>query len=357
MASTSQAKISLVIPVYNTEDFLRQCVDSVLTQSMSELEVVLVDDGSTDASGQICDEYAMRDQRIVVIHKPNGGLSEARNVGTERASGEYIMYVDADDWLALQTCERTYALAVEHDADLVLWEHVKEFAESARLAQPLYTSSRLLDDADRDALHLRLAGPLAEELARPERTDAVASAWCKLYRRAVLSNHNLVFIDTQEVGSEDILFNFGAFKYFRRIAYLREHLYHYRKDNPASLSMSHRGTLYERWVNMFTRMEELIREQELGVAFTLALNNRVCVSMMNICLTEANPKNPRSHRERIAYLQSILETERYRRAFSTLEFSYFSTPWRLFFGSCRRRMGWMVYLLGRGMWIARSLRR
>ena len=94
-----QALISVIVPVYNVAPYLRQCVDSILSQSYTHLEVLLIDDGSTDESGAICDEYAQQDSRVKVIHKPNGGLSSARNVGLSLASGEWISFVDSDDWL------------------------------------------------------------------------------------------------------------------------------------------------------------------------------------------------------------------------------------------------------------------
>ncbi|MBQ8322887.1 MAG: glycosyltransferase [Clostridia bacterium] len=93
-------KISVIVPVYNTEKYLRRCVDSILKQTYSDLEIILVDDGSTDSSGKICDEYALKDERIKVIHKPNGGLSSARNAGLDAATGDYIGFVDSDDHIA-----------------------------------------------------------------------------------------------------------------------------------------------------------------------------------------------------------------------------------------------------------------
>lgn len=91
--------VSVIVPVFNVEFYLHRCVDSIISQSYSDLEIILIDDGSTDNSGQICDEYAFKDPRIVVIHKENGGLSSARNAGLERASGDYLAFIDSDDWV------------------------------------------------------------------------------------------------------------------------------------------------------------------------------------------------------------------------------------------------------------------
>lgn len=111
--------VSIIIPIYNVEDYLRQCVDSVLSQTYSNLEIILVDDGSTDRSGFIADEYAALDSRIKVIHKPNGGLSDARNCGTERASGEWIFYLDSDDYILPKTILELVEFAERGNCDIV----------------------------------------------------------------------------------------------------------------------------------------------------------------------------------------------------------------------------------------------
>ena len=94
------AEVSIIVPVYQVEKYIRQCVDSILAQTFTDFELILVDDGSKDQSGQICDEYARMDTRVKVIHKENGGLSDARNTGMDQASGKYFMFVDSDDYIA-----------------------------------------------------------------------------------------------------------------------------------------------------------------------------------------------------------------------------------------------------------------
>ena len=98
-SSMKNVKISVIIPVYNVIDFLKECLGSVLNQTYKNLEIILVDDGSTDGSSQICDEYKKKDRRIQVIHKENGGLSDARNAGIKIAQGEYFSFIDSDDWI------------------------------------------------------------------------------------------------------------------------------------------------------------------------------------------------------------------------------------------------------------------
>ena len=110
--------ISVIIPVYNVEQHLNRCVDSVINQTYKDLEIILVDDGSTDNSGKICDEYALKDNRIKVIHKQNGGVSSARNAGLDIAKGHYIGFIDSDDFIVLDMYEFLYDLLVKNDADI-----------------------------------------------------------------------------------------------------------------------------------------------------------------------------------------------------------------------------------------------
>ena len=114
----NDALISVIVPIYNVEQFLRPCVDSILNQTYSNLQIVLVDDGSTDSCPTICDEYASQDDRIFVIHKSNGGLSEARNVGIDIARGSYITFIDSDDVIAVDMIEYLYALLRISNADI-----------------------------------------------------------------------------------------------------------------------------------------------------------------------------------------------------------------------------------------------
>lgn len=115
----SKAKVSIIVPVYQVETYLETCVNSLLQQTYGNLEIILVDDGSPDHCGEMCDRFAQQDSRVQVIHKDNGGLSDARNAGLAAAAGDYIVFVDSDDWLALNYVERMIELAIKHGAEIV----------------------------------------------------------------------------------------------------------------------------------------------------------------------------------------------------------------------------------------------
>lgn len=119
--------VSVIVPVYNVEKYLARCLDSIINQTYTNLEIILVDDGSKDSSGQICDEYAAKDQRIKVIHKQNGGLSSARNAGLDIASGSYIEFVDSDDWIDKDTVKENLELIINENSNVVFFNHYQVF--------------------------------------------------------------------------------------------------------------------------------------------------------------------------------------------------------------------------------------
>lgn len=128
--------VSVIIPIYKVEQYLRRCIDSIVNQTYTNLEIILVDDGSPDNCSQICDEYAAKDKRIIVIHKENGGLSDARNAGLEICKGEYVSFVDSDDWIANSFVEQLVNAVILHDADISVTNFIYEPRSSVAKAKP-----------------------------------------------------------------------------------------------------------------------------------------------------------------------------------------------------------------------------
>lgn len=124
-----ECKISIIVPVYNSSKYLRSCIDSILKQSLSDWELILVNDGSTDDSGEICDEYAVKYPAIRVIHKENAGVSEARNTGLVAATGEYVGFVDSDDTIRPEMYQEMYDAAMENDAEIVMCDAVTVYPD------------------------------------------------------------------------------------------------------------------------------------------------------------------------------------------------------------------------------------
>ena len=164
---TIESKVSVIIPIYNVEQYLHQCIDSVISQTLREIEIILVDDGSTDRSGCICDEYAAKDKRIKVIHKANQGLSCARNDGIDISTAQFIMFVDGDDWVEPQFCELPYRIAVEENVDIVLITHNRVFKGNRMIPSDLEMYDSFISETEALNYNVRIAN----------------AAWLALYRR------------------------------------------------------------------------------------------------------------------------------------------------------------------------------
>ncbi len=169
------AMVSVIVPVYRVEDYLDKCIESIIGQVYSNLEIILVNDGSPDNCGEICDDYAKKDKRIKVVHKKNGGLSDARNYGIEVATGKYILFVDSDDWVELDTAGYLVDLALINSSDIVTVTYAPVYEGSLPTPDSGTYRVRNLDPAE--ALSDALYG-----------SDSTLHAWGKLYKRSLFKN-------------------------------------------------------------------------------------------------------------------------------------------------------------------------
>ncbi len=211
--------VSVIVAVYNIEEYLPRCVDSILAQTYRNLEIILVDDGSKDQSGSICDSYAEKDRRIKVIHKKNGGLSDARNAGMDAATGEYIGFVDGDDWIEPDMYRAMY-FACE-----------KEKAQAAVCRYKQITKSGIIDGSAGNSVSLSRDEALEIYVCGDERYLIYNSVWSKLFARDLVEGMRF------PVGknSEDIMFTTRAFCRMERLVYLDEAYYNYVLDREGSI--------------------------------------------------------------------------------------------------------------------------
>lgn len=172
-------KVSIIIPIYNVEKYLTKCVESVINQTYSNIEIILVDDGSPDKCGQICDEYAKKDKRIQVIHKKNGGLSDARNKGIEKSTGDYLFFLDSDDFIEKDTIEFLTKILEENNADLSVC--------SVYNYNPLTNEKKRDEDVSKD--YIKVLNVEEALLLMLDTTKAFSwRAWNKLYKKELFNN-------------------------------------------------------------------------------------------------------------------------------------------------------------------------
>ena len=240
--------ISFVVPVYNARAFLQTCVDSLIRQDVA-MEIILVDDGSRDASGALCDELAARDGRIRVIHKENGGVSSARNAGLQAATGEYVWFLDADDWIEPDAGRVMLALADEENADLVVCGMVSDYLSSGEsVPMPLV-----------DPGSYRGKDGVAQAFLALERSRLLAFSGNKLYRRAFLEKINARF--EQVAGPvEDMLFQFFVVPKAACVALVNEIFLHYVQANSDSMVHRYFEGLFEIGLRVNRERRSLYRE-------------------------------------------------------------------------------------------------
>lgn len=254
--------ISIIVPVYNVEEYLERCVKSLCNQTYRELEIILVDDGSPDACPFLCDAYKEKDNRIKVIHKKNTGVAAARNTGLYNATGKYVSFVDSDDWLELDSIEKLYQIAIKYKVNFVRqrairtgWPGLKEHVPCV-LEKPREIKGGYYDkDRIEKELYYRL-------LATPQLTmGALAGAWSSLYDRQFLINNNLFFDENVEF-CEDLLFCANVVYALKAFYYIDEPGGYHYCYNPNSVSRTIRKN---RWMSC----KSLIKSCERDFAKTL----------------------------------------------------------------------------------------
>ena len=198
-------KVSVIVAVYKVESFIRNCVDSVLSQTLQDFELLLVDDGSPDNSGVICDEYARKDSRVHVFHKENGGVASARQMGMDNAQGDYIIHADPDDWVEPNMLEELYNEAVEKDADIVICDY-------------WVNNERIVKQQPSALDHLTILQELFQQL--------YGSCWNKLLKRSFYESSHVEFYKELSY-CEDLTFWVRLFQYPVKVAYLPKAYYHY----------------------------------------------------------------------------------------------------------------------------------
>lgn len=229
-------KISVIVPVYNVEKWLQRCIDSILGQTYKDFELILVDDGSSDNSGAICDDYAKKDGRIKVIHKDNGGVSSARNVGIDSSAGEYIMFVDSDDSIDSAMLENML-LGLNDSVDLVI-SSIEMIINNKNyvyvVSDGVKSSSEFLSDYCNEKFpKICFCGPV-----------------CKLYKKEIIDRYNLRFNVELNLG-EDTYFNFSYIQYCAEVFTISKPYYFYFRENVNSLFSKFQKNTHEQSATVF----------------------------------------------------------------------------------------------------------
>lgn len=234
--------LSIIVPIYNCITTLERCVYSILAQAWEDWELLLVDDGSTDGSGLLCDRLAANDGRIRVLHKKNGGVSSARNLGIENVRGEHMLFCDSDDWVEPQWCDRLYQVASARQDYLPVCNYYRDSSSGTAVNQPVQC----------DALPPFL--PRADFFLLNQQ-ELLGIPWNKLFRTSIVVEHHIRFRPDLSLG-EDLLFVLDYLRHVDGLTFLNVPLYHYSVGNEASLSAKFYPNLAELYQTIYSRLKE-----------------------------------------------------------------------------------------------------
>lgn len=252
--------ISVIIPIYNVEQYLKRCVDSVLSQTYTQLEVILVDDGSPDCCGQMCDEYKANDNRVKVIHKENAGQGLARNSALEIATGEYVTFVDADDYIDKTHIENLYKALAHNNAQAVIGTHTAVGCDGQIRKIPLLFKEGVYED--RQIINDIVLPLIGADEEYPSDVMVNSSTCMNLYEMDIIRQNSLRFISERYAVAEDQYFNIDYFYYANRIVAVNEYGYYYY-ENTASTSRKYNEKRFERTLNYYHTINERVKRYGL----------------------------------------------------------------------------------------------
>lgn len=336
--------ISIIVPVYNSELYLKKCLDSIISQTYENIEIICIDDNSSDDSLRILQEYEKKDQRIKVLQKVNEGVSFARNAGLDMARGDYILFVDSDDWIDRCTCEVALKKILEETADLVMWSYIRE-RETESFKKQIFDCDIVFEGKNvQEKLHRRMIGIVDDELAHPENADALCTVWGKLYRRSIISANRIRFYDIRKIGTyEDGLFNLEYLKYVLKAIFLNQYFYHYRRTNVNSITGAYNANLGRQWDTLFHIMDKYIEQNELNEKYQEALRNRISLSLIPRGINEMS--NDCSVGMKMTKIKEIISQRSYVAAIKSLKIQYMPIHWKVFFRAAKLKNTFIILIM------------
>jgi|AGTN01.3.fsa_nt_gi Glycosyltransferases involved in cell wall biogenesis len=273
--------ISVIIPVYNAEKYLKKCLDSVLNQTFKDLEIIAVDDGSSDGSPAILDDYVKKDARVKVIHKENSGVSETRNIGLSAVTGEFIAFLDSDDYIEREMYENLYKKIQEDNSDIVFCQIKRDCnGKIITLREPNF---KKLVDNPKDIKYFFYAYNADE--SKDVVTDVIfGSVWRSLFKTDIIRKFKLSFNPELKIG-EDRIFTLDYLSYVDKVSFVDKFLYFYYVNPASAMGARYKNYLYENNKKFFEEQKRIIDKSEMNLIDKKLSLNRIKYTLCNAVVT------------------------------------------------------------------------
>lgn len=303
--------VSVVLPIYNVEKYLSRCLESVVNQSYRKLEIILVDDESPDKCPEICDKWAAKDSRIKVIHKKNGGLGYARNTGIENATGEYICFVDSDDYIASDTVEKAYKSGIESKADIVYYGY-NIVDSDGKVTQVFKPEIDKLIYTGREVTDIIFPELISPDYSKEKRMNLMLSACTALFSMKLINGTNWRFVSERDIISEDVYSLTRLFGNVTCVSVVPEAFYFYCQNN-TSLTRAYRKDRYEKIKDFYDQIillcQNLDFPEVVKTRFSSVYLAFVIAALKMIVLSEESTTEKLSHIKAIekdTHLKTVL---------------------------------------------------
>lgn len=336
----NESLVTIVVPIYNVENYLDRCINSIVNQTYSKLEIILVDDGSPDECPRICDEWATKDCRVIVIHKKNAGLGLARNSGLKIATGDYIFFIDSDDYLELETVENCVKRIKEDNSDLVMYGVVNESSEGILSKQipcvekDLYNRKEIID--------YFLPNLIASDTITGKKASLGMSAWRFMYSMQIINEAKWSFVSEREIISEDYYSLLDLFSFVNKVSIIKEGYYHYWV-NTSSLSRSYKEDRYRKICDCHEAMIKLARDRDYPEEIISAINSQILGNYIG-ALKMIMYSNFGFHKT-IREYNKIIKDEYFKKYIKTIEVNKENATRRILIENMRLGFTYIVYLI------------
>lgn len=335
--------VSIIVPTYNVEKYARCCFDSLLKQSLKEIEIILVDDGATDSSGKICDEYAAKDPRVKVIHQINRGLGLSRNSGLAVATGKYIGFVDADDCVSKEMFKILYENARLYDADISYCVYKKFAVESEITDSEVKLPEVKIWSGEKEIRQYML-----DRIGLPpqNKKDNLygATVWCGLFLHKLLAKLGVQFISERQFIAEDMIFDIDVIPYCKKIVHCDVPLYYYRY-NPNSLTAVYKPDRFEKNVQlyheMYRRLGSIYQRDECFNSMSRYLLTTARIAVIQ----EARFTKKNDWKQACRNIKRICENTELQKVLVRYEYKKLPVKYRVTYSLMSNRSAKLLYLL------------
>ena len=332
-----QELISVIVPIYNVEQYLDRCISSIAGQTYRNLEILLIDDASTDRSPEICDAWARKDDRILAIHKANAGAGMARNTGIEHAKGKYIFFFDSDDYTAPNAIETAYNAAVEHQADVVVYGAARVDEAGAVLWSKIPEPRIYQGDEVQQEF---LPAMMGEDPKTGHDARIPLSPWSCLFSADLIHRAQWRYVSEREIISEDVYSQIELFRYVRKVVVLEDCLYFYCR-NGASLTQSYRADRYERNRHFYLKCVEMCRASGYSDAVIRRCREPFLCNVISVLRQEV--AYHRAPKDAVRRLKRILDDDVLQQVSRSKKQDKTNLKKALLYWSIRHKCYWICY--------------